>query len=289
MTDFIAFARAHGVLINTLPPVGRWVRLPSENKPRKRNAAVKYLGDVGFLQVHGEMDEVAVWHPDGPIPEARRADIAAMRRDEERRQREAIAKAWEYFRGLPDLRGGHPYLERKGLSMRGCGALKIDGDLLVIPARKDGFLRSLQTIAPDGEKRYRAGCPVRGASYMLAPRSHVATALCEGFATGLAIYQALRDVRVIVCFDAGNMVAVAEHLSLRGLAVICADNDLETERTRGTNPGIEKATAAAAKLGCGVAFPEDIEGTDWCDALTEWGERGPGRMRMKIMREARIV
>jgi putative DNA primase/helicase len=92
---------------------------------------------------------------------------------------------------------------------------------------------------------------------------------------------------VVVCFDAGNMVQVATEMKLRGMTVVCADNDWEAAGRTGINTGIEKGRSAAAVLGCGVAYPEGIEGSDWADALAEWGERGPSKLRMEIMRRVR--
>ena len=93
--------------------------------------------------------------------------------------------------------------------------------------------------------------------------------LAEGFATALAIYQSLPQASVIMCFDAANMLHVAAELQLRGLTAVCADNDVETARRTGMNPGVEQGRSAAKSLRCGVADPEGIEGSDWADALRE--------------------
>ncbi|MGL4559579.1 MAG: toprim domain-containing protein [Afipia sp.] len=93
--------------------------------------------------------------------------------------------------------------------------------------------------------------------------------ICEGFATGLRIYQAIRrDCRVIVAFNAGNLLKVAESLPKGGMAVIAADNDHETQEKIGINPGMEKAREAAEMLGIGVAYPE-CGGSDWDDYAQE--------------------
>ena len=88
--------------------------------------------------------------------------------------------------------------------------------------------------------------------------------------------------RVIVCFDAGNLVKVASQFKARGLTVVCADNDGKSA----TNTGIDKGRQAAEAIGCGVAYPEGIDGTDWADALLE---RGPARVRLGVMRGAQMV
>jgi phage/plasmid primase-like uncharacterized protein len=76
-------------------------------------------------------------------------------------------------------------------------------------------------------------------------------------------------------------------MRVRGLTVVCADNDSETETRTGKNPGLESGRKAAASIGCGVACPAGIRGTDWADALQEWGN--PAKVRMAIMREAKLV
>jgi phage/plasmid primase-like uncharacterized protein len=194
-----------------------------------------------------------------------------------------------YWSGLAPLRDGHPYLEDKGLSMMGCAGLRADGGLLVIPAMRCGALVSLQTITPAGEKKYRHGCSMKGAAYALTRPGAVLTCLAEGFATGLAIYQSLREASVLVCFDAANMVHVAAAMKLRGMGVVCADNDWATAEQTGINTGIQKGTAAAQAMGCGLAYPQGIEGSDWADAKREWGDRGPARLRMEIMGHARYA
>ncbi|NDG27160.1 MAG: hypothetical protein EB120_08300, partial [Proteobacteria bacterium] len=59
--DFIQACQVHGILIDTLPPFGVWKRYPTETHPRKRNGAVKWMGDHGFIQDHAKDTEVIVW------------------------------------------------------------------------------------------------------------------------------------------------------------------------------------------------------------------------------------
>jgi phage/plasmid primase-like uncharacterized protein len=292
MMEFVNFCRAHGLIVDHITH-GRWVRTKTINHPHKRNGAYKYLGDIGFVQEHSTMTEVAVWKPEKPFTPATKArndaTLQDIRRQEARKQVAAIKTMREHWQGLNHLWGRHPYLEGKGLSMMGCSALRTDGDLLTIPVLRDGYLISLQTISPEGNKKYRYGCPIKGGSHLLQRSGAVLTCVAEGFATGLAIYQSLPQASVVVCFDAGNMVAVASQIKLKGLCVVCADNDAETAKSTGVNTGIERGIKAADEIGCGIAYPEGIKGTDWADALIEWGESGPGRLRTEIMRQARLV
>jgi putative DNA primase/helicase len=59
---------------------------------------------------------------------------------------------------------------------------------------------------------------------------------------------------VAVCFNCGNLVAVARALRAkfpRLRFVVCADNDAGTPG----NPGLTAAHQAAKAIGAGVAFP----------------------------------
>lgn len=297
--SFYAALIASGLRPREVVADGRWHRCPTEDKPRKKNGC--YLLEPGGARgVWKNYALDADWNKweSNELTTAQRVD--ADRRARELREREAkrriaaIQAMRAYFDTLPVLRGGHPYLEAKGLSMLGCGRLRLDGDLLVIPAYRAGWLVSVQTISPEGEKRYRTGCPMRGASYRLE-RQGALTCLAEGFATGLAIYQSLPIASVIVCFDLGNMVHIARTLNASGMLVVCGDNDWKTaERAKEAgrapiNPGVEQGRQAAEAIGCGFAYPQGIEGSDWADALKEWCEKGPARLRMEILRHARFV
>ena len=306
MTDFVSFARALGIRIDALPPMGRWARYPTDDKPRRRNGSVKYLGDVGFAINHAMATEVSVWRPDRPLDPAAQARIrretAAVRQQEARQRARAKQRMRESFGSFKPLVGGHPYLEAKGLTMAGCTGLRTHGELLVVPAYRDGILASYQTITPEGEKKYLYLCPMAGASFVLERKGAAVTCLAEGLATGLAIFQSVPLARVLVCFDLGNMIAVARALKTSGLVVVCGDNDHATlkrmqERKAADpcapeprNPGIEDGQRAADAIGCGLACPEGIEGSDWCDLLRELGpDRGPAKVRIEIMRHAKFV
>lgn len=289
MMTFRSAMEATGLRPRDIEPDGRFHRCPTDDKPRKRNGA--YLltvdGRRGYWRNFATETD---WHSwtDGnatrAVPDHRIAERARQHRQQEALRRAAAIKdAREHFATLPRLLGTHPYLEKKGLSPRGCGDCRIDGELLAVPMRVGPSLVSIQTIATDGTKRYRTGCPTSGASLSIYRPGGTVTCLVEGFATGLAVYQAVPQARVVVCFDAGNLVKVAAEIKVSGLTVVCADNDWRSD----VNTGLEKGKASAASIGCGIAYPTGIEGTDWADAMLEWG--GPSKIRNAILREARHV
>ena len=150
-------------------------------------------------------------------------------------------------------------------------------------------LISVQTIAPDGAKRFWPGAPVKSGSFQIRRDRSTVTVLCEGLATGLAVFQAVRNASVIVAFDAGNLLRVTEYSKPRGSGIFAADNDHKTKVKRGVNPGVERATNAAELIGAGVAWPEGIEATDWADCLREWGEGAPRKIERLILSKVRYV
>lgn len=177
------------------------------------------------------------------------------RADEEARVRaQAAARALKLWEGAKPATNDHPYLQAKGVHAFGLRALR---DQLMVPARDaDGRLHTLQFIGPDGGKRFLTGGRIAGC-YFAIGRPHDALLLAEGYATGATLYQATGKA-VAVCFNAGNLLAVARALRAkfpRLRFVICADNDTETETKIGVNPGLSAAHAAAKAVGAAVAFP----------------------------------
>ena len=275
---------------------GRIRRCPTDGKPSKRNGWYVLRpdgsGSWGDWAI-GSGDAIGHYGTDDVqirIPTAQELAERESRKQRERAARIAAIRgaraAWG--QALP-MRRPHPYLERKGLSTLGTQGLRTRGELLVIPVLWDGRITSIQTISPDGEKRFWTGAPVKNGSYVLDRPRAALTAFCEGFATGLAIYQCVRHARVVVAFDAGNLIHVVERMKPTGSVVICADDDHGTLARRGINPGLEKARNAADLIGAGVAWPQDIEGTDFADMLLELGPTGAKRIERLIQTEARYV
>ena len=227
MSDFIAFARAHGILIDRLPPLGVWRRYPTDDHPHKRNGAIKWMGEVAFLQNWAMSTEVVVWKTDkaNPVDLARyRRDAQAAERKRLQQQEEAAKKA-QWILSQCQY-GYHPYLAAKGFPDEQANIWKSDdGLVLVIPMRVGHRLVGCQLIREDGSKKFLFGQRTSNAEYIMdAKGPHV---LCEGYATALSIKQALtalkRKFTLHVCFSAGNMKKIAE--TLPG-GFIVADNDL---------------------------------------------------------------
>ena len=149
-----------------------------------------------------------------------------------------------------DTATAHDYLTTKGIKPHG---VKVFGDKLLIPMRDTaGTLHSLQTIAPDGDKRFHPGGRVKGCYHSLGKPAGVLV-ICEGYATGASIHECTGHA-VAVAFNAGNLEAVALALHAKYPAIkiiVAADDDHLTDG----NPGMTKATAAAQTVGGFLAVP----------------------------------
>lgn len=266
--------RLAGLMPKSIIADDRWHRCATENKPRKRNGAYRLARDerIGWFRDWALHDGAQTWRADGEY-DIRPIDERKLRADRERERSRRIAAmrgAREFWNAAQPMRALHPYIARKRLAALGCAGLRVSGALLVVPVWHGEWIVSVQTISEDGEKRFWTGAPVKAGCYVIERKGAALTVFCEGLATGLAVYQSMRVARVVVCFDAGNLLPVVQRLKPAGSVVIAADNDHETEARIGVNPGIKKAKEAAEAIGCGVAYPNGISGSDWADALVEW-------------------
>jgi len=225
--DFLAFCRAHGILIDKLPPLGLWRRYPTEDKPRHRNGAVKFMGDHGFVQNHATEVSVSVWKPDEPVKIDRRDLMEKVRLAEHetlRRQAEAARKAAWILHQCQFAH--HEYLRKKGFPEEVGNIFVKDGEkLLVIPMRIGKNLVGVQLIDEAGGKKFLTGQRTAGAEFVLDNKGpHF---LCEGYATALSLRAILKNYKrrytIHVCFSAGNMLKIAATLP-KGYVI--ADNDV---------------------------------------------------------------
>ena len=234
-------------------------------------------------------------------------DIERQRRQRERERAETLQgigwarKLWA--EGKPFR--GHKYLADKGLGLEGChhlrtweGSVWIDRERqildtwLLAPLYWRDRLVNVQRISGEGLKRQMKHAPQKACYLMLNRPRWAVTIFCEGLATGLAVYQAVRSARVVVCFFSDNLVPVLQEIKPTGTVVFAADNDWKTAlkpHMHGVNPGIKAAQNAAELIGAGVAWPEGIQGSDWADAAKEWGERSARRIERQILAGARYV
>jgi putative DNA primase/helicase len=184
---------------------------------------------------------------DDAAPAPIRADEAAAR----------AARLWTSARPALD---DHPYLVAKQAAPL---ALRMDArHRLVVPLQDiDGRIHSLETIAPNGAKRFLAGGAKKGHFAVVGaepgPLAEPGGPLliCEGWATGASLHMAT-GYRVVAAMDAGNLMPVAEALRARfpdAALVLVADNDAKPDRDG--NPGVEAARKVALAVDGRLAVP----------------------------------
>jgi len=216
--SFEAFAHQHGLIIDSLVH-DRWTRVPTVDKPNKKNGSYIYCGDTGAVK-NWAVHEKAIFWSGNYIPEAEyRARVQKSKKDQIATQNEAAGKAsWILDRCVKTT---HPYLAKKGFP-----DVKdlVWNDLLVIPMRMEGRLVGCQLIDKDGNKRFLKGQRTKGASCEINNKGRII--LTEGYATALSIRKALKAVKtrytIYVCFSAGNITEIAKN---HPDCLIVADND----------------------------------------------------------------
>lgn len=309
---------AAGLLPGEIVPDGKVRRCRTVRQPHKRNGWLVLRPDGTGIWgdwASGGSDVLGTWRDEhahvDPAKAAQLAERARRQREQDHQKRlAAIYKAREIWASSTDYRV-HPYIESKGLSSLGCHHFRlwkgtishrvgeddsgrpifdaVTDTWLVVPMYWGDRIVSLQRISSGGLKLNLPDAPTKGVSLLLGRPRPSLTVLCEGPATALALYQCMRNSSVVACFVAGNILPVIQAVKPTGSVVIAADNDYGTQARRGFNPGLDKARNAAELIGCGVAAPEGIEGTDWADALREWGPMGAKRIERLVQAGARYV
>ena len=288
--------RIAGLMPREIVADGKIRRCKTEMHPGKRN---------GWYALHpdghgtwgdwasGSGQALGTWKDDNATQQAVSPEVVArmqQNRDRERQYRiQSVRSARAFWKQARPLSLPHPYIANKGLLPLGCAGVRTHDGLLVIPVMLGDSLISIQTITHDGVKKFWPGAPVKAGCFVMRRERAVVTIFVEGFATGLAVFQSVRNSTVIVAFDAGNLMPVADRIRPCGSVVFAADNDHATMVKRSMNPGIEKATNAAELIGAGVAWPTGIEGSDFCDLLKEVGASGSRQIERTILAAAKYV
>lgn len=232
MTDFLSFAEEHGLLIQSLHPTDRIMRCPTSSHPNKKNGAWLWDGRRGFVFNWEEGQSVHWWNAKGSKPWTEADKMEWARRRNAERERRALRQRRVGVAAEVMLRDAspenHPYLAYKGFpDERG---MVMQGALL-IPMRDcvTGAVLGLQyvrLVRNEWEKKMLPGQRAKGAALRLGG-CRTDSVLVEGYATGLSVHAALRQLRlpasVVVAFSAGNLVHVAG--LLKGRRRVFADND----------------------------------------------------------------
>lgn len=234
---FIDFARAHGVEIHydKLHPSDRIKRCGTTLKPKSDNGAYFWDGERGWV-MDWSGDAKVIWYNDPnakPWTDQEKKDFAKRRQAQATTQQQAYERVAQQAEIV--LKGAtistHPYLQYKGFSEEQGMTV---GEKLLIPMRNvstnriQGYQQIFYNMDERKyEKKMLTGMRAKNAVFHIGSRMAEDTWLVEGYATGLSVYHALRscgmNASVVVCFSAGNMVAVASQIP--GRVFVFADND----------------------------------------------------------------
>jgi putative DNA primase/helicase len=192
-------------------------------------------------------------------PAADRAAMALTRLERsaetQRGYDQAVARCLALWGSAAAADATHPYLAAKHLEPAG---FRAHGEGLLIPMTDAaGRLWSLQTIYPDGSKRFAKGGRVAGSLWWRGNPGDV-IAIGEGVATMAAVHAAT-GLCVVAAFSAGNLAEVSRAIRQRrpdARLILCADDDAG----RTPNIGLESANAAARAVGGLVARPPQPPG-----------------------------
>lgn len=205
---------------------------------------------------HGYRPREPYTPPSPQEQEKRRSEAEQRRLQEIEQQKQAQEKArkqaqyiWQNKTTPASL--SHLYLISKGISDPECirglrqNTYK-DHQNLVIPLYQNKEIVSLQFINQEGDKHYLRNGQKEGSYSLIGDTRKMAEGfyMAEGFATAASVYEATGKP-VVVTFDAGNLVNVAQSLRQHypdTKITIAADNDA-------SQTGIKKAAEAAAVLG----------------------------------------
>lgn len=196
------------------------------------------------------------------------AQRAAADKETRARNRQAANRASAIWSKLP-TEGHSPYLQRKKIHGFGCRYGRNGG--VVVPVSVGDKLVGLQFIQPDGEKKFLTGTPKSGAYFTLQDEPGGPQIICTGYATGCSIAMAVPDATVLVCFDDGNLVTVAEKLvEFIPDLIIAADND----HAKPSNSGLRHAQQIVKKFGLRAVWPvfnSDDDSSDFNDLHVSQG------------------
>lgn len=252
---------------STIQTTGKLERFDTLKKGDKTGWLVCHLTRWGIIAVFGDWRDGYPHKYSSFEPSSlSRSDLAEFRhiqrqQEQERRaERDRLAesardRAVSIWCTAQPAQHTHPYLMAKQVQAHG---IRQTDDRLIIPITDlSDNLHNVQSITPDGTKRFLKGGRKRGLAFLIGEKLRSAgnVILCEGYATGASLYEAYR-LPVLVAFDAGNLLPVAQAFRRRFLNIpltLCADNDRKTPG----NPGLSKAREVSAQVpGVTLIVPE---------------------------------
>ena len=206
---------------------------------------------------------------------------------EARAKAEGLANAKAEFNNAPKLINPElKYLKNKKVGIH--GELKSDkyGNILLPLRNIRGEFKSMQRILPDGSKRFAKDTSTSGAFFNIdldkaKDDTSKPIIICEGYATGATLYEitGCPVVCAISCYGIDKTAEALRKEFKQHKIIIMADNDAETARKQGNNPGLDHADAANKKYKLDGVFAPQFDAflqadgkSDWNDYFCEYGE-----------------
>ena len=242
--------------------IGKINRCATVSKPNKRNGwfiigddAVNYGSwDESIENGYFWIDEkVFKAKPTAEQIKLREKRLQELRELEQQEIKTRIEEVQKVFNVYHDFKSQSLYLDKKQALLR--DDFKQDfSQRVVIPMYNiNGLVVGYQYIDNQGTKMFKTGSVCKGAFYPLKytlMKDVNIFILCEGYATGSSIYQALYEhlthvnIAVIVCFSAKNIDNVANEIKLKHkIAHVYAIKDLDSAglsvKTKGFSVGVK--------------------------------------------------
>jgi antirestriction protein ArdC/phage/plasmid primase-like uncharacterized protein len=274
--EFAAVMQAHGLLVAGEHPImdGHKHRIAVHGG--KRGALDGFY--VGYLDGHPagriinyKTGADVTWQCKGYVLSREQATALQAQASASRQARDAAQaqlhertaqRLLQHLGQLVPLQQPTPYLTRKGIAPQMGVWTDQGGQVTYVPGMDaDGKLWTMQTIQPDGTKRFAKDSRKEGCFHVLGGMPALVQApalvISEGYATAASVSQALKFATV-AAFDAGNLLHVAKSLQQKfpdKPVIIAGDDDRHLELTHGKNPGKTKAQEAAAATGGHLLLP----------------------------------
>lgn len=268
--EFADACRKEGLMIEGLPSMdGKWHRVAVEGDAKGQTSG-SYRGFIegipaGQIMNFKKASEPVKWVATGTRidPEelerikAQSAARKAEQAQELKFQYQQVAKrAYGTFMNAIEATNDHPYLRKKQVTGE---TLRIDrtGNLIVPMTNEKGFIENIQTIAPDGTKRYLKDGRKAGLMHIIPGKKDTPLIIAEGYATAKSLHAAT-GFTTVVAFDGGNLPVIAETMRNqnpdRSIVIAADDDSLKVEKV-GHNPGLEAAKRAAERSNAQILKP----------------------------------
>lgn len=281
--NFENFARAHGLLVDSVYPSERIQRCATSDHPHKKNGAFAFDGVRGFIWDWAS-ESKAIWYNDPnqqPFTDAQKQAYIAKKLGDKAQLEASYKKAADKAKSLLASAeiSEHQYLTYKGFAT---DKAFVSGIEMLIPMRNFAT-NELQTIQRiywlADERRYEkkmlAGGRAKGAVFVIGNKSAQEVICCEGYATGLSIKKAADSVGlrvcVMVCFSDHNLAYVASLLKQK--TYIFADNDVS-----------KAGETAALKTGLPYVMADEV-GQDANDLMLKHGVFAVAKKLMEVRQQ----